>query len=238
MRWRLLLFLMSSLAARAAELPVPLDEQTLLLARFDQSLAADFAAGEAEPEGHAPLVDARFGSGVLLARGLSLSVDGVRLPFKALAWPVEDNLDPSAGTIEFWFQPRFSEWDEANQRYLHYLFDARRGTSAGIALLIIRTPEGQTLQFSEQGPEAGDVTLSVDVGDWEAGQWKRITLTWQGRHRRLWLDDTLAAESETAPEQLQVLAPEIRFGSVPWNAHFADGILDELRISKVVRDVR
>ena len=224
------------IVAAPPDAPFAVDAQTLLLVHFDHSLAADDARGEPLPSGAAGLGEGRFGQAAGFRRGLALGADGVRLPFEAPAYPAADNLNPDRGTLEFWFRPAFSEPLDEHGRYLHYLLDARRGTAEGIVLLLIRGADGQrTFQFWEKQGEEPESGLTVDVADWQPGVWRHIALTWDGPSRALWFDGQRVAEHEGGPERLSVVSDVLRFGSVPWDAHYADGWFDELRISDGVR---
>lgn len=222
--------------AAPPDAPFAVDAQTLLLAHFDAGLAADYAAGEPRPVGACGLTDGRFGQAADFRRGLALNADGVRLPFKAPAWPVADNLDPRRGTLECWFRPAFGDTPPVDGQRLHYLADCRRGTAEGFVLLVIEGADGlRTLQFWEKlgdGPENG---LRVEVGDWPAGAWRHLAVCWDGARRTLWMDGRAVARHEAGPDGLAIVTNLLRFGSVAWDAHEADGSFDELRISDVVR---
>jgi len=222
--------------AAAPDAPFAIDGQTLLLAHFDSGLAADYAAGAPNPSGAAGLTDGKFGHAADFRRGLALSRDGVRLPFKAPAWSAADNLDPSQGTLEFWFRPAFGDAPPADGQRLHYLFDCRRGTAEGVVLVIIEAADGRrTLQFWEKLGDASENGLQVDITDWTPGTWRHLALTWRGVRRTLWLDAEPVAKHDAGPDGLAVMGEALRFGSVAWDAHEADGSVDELRISDVVR---
>ncbi len=216
--------------------PFAVDGETLLLAHFDSGLAADYARGVPQPSGAAGLGEGRFGQAAVFQRGLALSGDGVRLPFKAPTWSTADHLEAQRGTLEFWFKPFFSEPPPTEGQRLHYLFDCRRGTAEGVVLVIIAGADGRrTLQFWEKLGDEPESGLHVDLGDWQAGDWHHLALTWEGARRVLWMDGAPRARHEAGPTGLAAVAEVLRFGSVAWDAHEADGCYDELRISDVVR---
>lgn len=236
---RLAVGLAWSVAAAAAEPTTSFapDSDTLLLCHFDHGLEADLAAGDPRADGHAALVPGGAGGtlAVSLRRGLAASLEGVVLPFRPLTWDLVDNLDPARGTIELWYRPEFSERRATGQTN-HFLLDIRRGTAEGAMLLIVVAEDGtRQLEFFERSLDQPERALVVDVTDWRPGEWHHLALTWEGAQRRLWVDGRCAARHDAGPPRLQAAGDVIRLGGVRWNAHFADGLVDELRISKTVR---
>lgn len=230
----------ASLGETAPAVAFAPDAETLFLAHYDHGLDADVSAGEPYAEGNAALLPdaAPNGSGaVLLKRGLTLSPEGVRLPFQCLTYDLLGNLDTASGTLEFWFRPDFSERKPDRDYYLHYIFDARRGSTDGVVLMLTATTEGQrTLLFNERAPGTDtDRGLSYNASDWTPGAWHHLAVTWQGSSRALWVDGHKVGAREDAPDGLAVSGEVFRLGSVRWSDHYADGALDEFRISRVVR---
>ncbi|MBI2298188.1 MAG: LamG domain-containing protein [Armatimonadetes bacterium] len=216
------------------------DDGTLFLAHYETSLDADFARGDPGADGNAELEAGRGpfgGAAVVLRRGLLVSPDGVRLPFRALTYDVAGNLDPERGTLEFWFAANFAERTAGETVYLHYLFDCRRGSSDGVVVLITAAQSGaRTLVFCEQQPDAKEAqTLGFDVSAWKPGEWHHVAVTWGNSRRALFVDGARAGQRDNAPPRLAINDEAFRLGSVRWNNHYADGRLAELRISKVAR---
>lgn len=236
-RLALVCALLCRAGAAPPALPFAPDEQTLFLCHFQRGLDADVAVGNPEAQGCAELVaGGPSGSAVRLKRGLCLNPDGLRLPFAPLTYEVFGNIELDRGTLEFAVAPDFSERKPDNEHYLHYLFDARRGSSDGVVVMIDATPTRRTLMYFERpaGTEES-LSLAVDVTGWQPGAWHHVAVTWEPGRRALWVDGQLAGTRTGAPERLAINDEVFRLGAVRWNDHFADALLAECRISKVVR---
>ncbi|MCX7597764.1 MAG: LamG domain-containing protein [Armatimonadetes bacterium] len=187
--------------------PAGHDENTLLYLHFEESLNEDafFLSGQVMLTGPE---EGRF------RRALSIGPDGY------VACSANENLDPQRGTIELWFKLLSPGNDTVYRPFVQ-----------------VPGPEGMSLhkdQYSHIGFGFSSGWRAVSWAHaegyahrWQPGVWRHIAACWDKDLMQVFVDGKLIAW-KVAPKLLRTLGPELRIGS-------PDMLLDDLRISKVVR---
>lgn len=188
------------------------DEHTLFLAHFDKGLKADFAKGKPEAQGQGEITlgqEGRFGEAVRLTGRQTLSFAG------------PGNLDPTRGTLEFWFCPETDPFQPFR------IFSFRSAPHSYLNINLI--PESRLGAAICGGTEEAWVYRRRDchVTDWKQGEWHHLAVTWEPGTFAFYVDGKLAAPPATGVKPVKV--PE-RFSFLA-----APGVIDEVRISSVVR---
>ncbi|MBM4045318.1 MAG: LamG domain-containing protein, partial [Planctomycetes bacterium] len=177
------------------------------------------------------LVEGKFGKGLKLADGAKLDL------------PVEGHLNLDEGTIELWFQP---DWDapsgrtEAVPYHYHQLFDSRDGEyDYGFVLYLYdggKVGDGKGLIAAWADKDKSD-NVSVPV-QWKKGEWHHLAFAWKKPSQlRLYIDGKLVASKDDGKDFPSKLSATIRLGmnSTESPNTPANGVLDELRISRIMR---
>ena len=204
--------------------PLPNDQDTLLLLPFDNSL--DGSSGEK------PLMDywtpvAVYEAGVIQESLNTVDSDPV-------SYPVEENLDPMRGTVEFWIRP---DWD-GNTGVTHVFFQAGEMFNNGMVLSI---DGADNLRFMQWGDDPLTPEVETDVergraypgGFLRRGVWHHIAATWDGETGDFfyYLDGKLVDSGDTWVRISRWGSDRLTVGG---NADFGDpssALFDEFRIS-------
>ena len=181
------------------------------------------------------LVQGRFGKGVQLADGAKLDL------------PAQGHLNLDEGTIEFWFEPM---WDAPSGRketvpyHYHQLFDSRdAGYDYGLVIYLYDGGEvtsGKSLIAAWADKDKAD-NVSVGV-QWKKDEWHHIAYAWkktaEGKaSMRLYADGKQVGGKDDGKDFPTKLNANIRLGmnSTESANTAANGVIDELRISRVMR---
>lgn len=204
---------LSAAGAPPARAQGGVDEHTLLLLHFENSLAG--AQGETPTQSFGMT----FESGIL---GQGVFLDGL----DTLNYPVTDNFNAPAGTIEFWVKPR---WDSS----LPIRRDFVTLGPAGANQLAVFRSVGGPVRFvigaddSEAGKGGGVV--------WNSNQWHYIAVTWTIPGRMIIYIDGVERSNYPASAQDLLSSPlgPVTVGSGGNNGTAPVAVIDELRISDV-----
>jgi cysteine-rich repeat protein len=197
-------------AAVRAAAPVP-DANTLLLLNFDGDLIG--ADGETPATSTGLTFETTpSGQGVL--------IDGSDV----LQYAAASNFDAAIGTIEFCVKPT---WPGDNGEFNDFV---SIGAASGLEKDIV-----ERLWFFLNNVYP-DLTLVHEVGDWEAGKWHHIALTWAipGTMQTYVDGDLKVSHSASTQALMEPPIPPISIGSRN-NSFQADAVMDQFRISNVVR---
>jgi sugar lactone lactonase YvrE len=187
------------------------DEHTLLLVHFDGDYAG--AEGEIGSADGASFAPGMFDQGVL--------IDAT----DTLTYPTTGNLNRTAGTIEFWVRIN----QEVATGEIHDLFEFD-GPGGGIQ--IVKHSGGNLHVVMRNATDLTDI--GAETGDWQAGEWHHVAVTWQGSQMALLVDGFPQASSDTASPP-DSLAETLYVGSSPRGEWQANAVIDELRISDIPR---
>ena len=191
--------------------PYSVDEHTLLLVHFDGDYAG--AEGEIGSADGASFAPGMFDQGVL--------IDAT----DTLTYPTTGNLNRTAGTIEFWVRIN----QEVATGEIHDLFEFD-GPGGGIQ--IVKHSGGNLHVVMRNATDLTDI--GAETGDWQAGEWHHVAVTWQGSQMALLVDGFPQASSDTASPP-DSLAQTLYVGSSPRGEWQANAVIDELRISDIPR---
>ncbi len=205
-----------ALLAGVAIAQTPIDQHTTFMASFEDSLLPDFCAGDwrAGASGDAEFVEGRFGQGVFIPDG------------KSISYNADQKVNLSAGTVEFWLL-----WTED-----------LTGDSK-MSIFGMSTPEANNyVNFNKiapdrlgmpvkQGPPEEDQwtwqRVDVDPTGWETPSWHHMAGTWESGVTKLYVDGELVDTAEGGVGFVE--APEeFTLGRGPLT-------VDELRISSKAR---
>lgn len=241
----------------AAELEV--DKNTLFLAHFNDKIDADFAKGTAEhSKGNAGISkgnQGKYGEALVCAKGMTSNPQGVSAPYQQPSFPMDGNLDPKKGTLEFWIKCNFPKKLTADDiQALHYIFDLptnnltdKNGNTKRMVLVMreyrISKDSDQTQKvihyFAAGGDnEVKDITCKID---WKPGEWHHVAVTWDGEEATIFLDGAKKGSQAISKGLFggdrSVFKGEFLIGGL-WNGDNTqgpEGLIDELRISNTVR---
>jgi concanavalin A-like lectin/glucanase superfamily protein len=202
-------------SAAAAQEHTP-DASTLLLLHFNGTVSG--AQGEVPTAsagvGFEPGI---FGDGAFFPSG------------NQLHYASTGNVSATRGTLEFWFRPRWNGNDGAGHVVL------RAGGSGGMwfgkdsgnfwRMILNRFAAGGL-------PELGVGFYVTD--EWLANQWHHCAFTWSPTLLTVYVDGTLRARAIPAASPPAVSAAPLQIGADDAVSP-ADGVIEELRISDVVR---
>ncbi len=174
------------------------NDQTLLLARFEHGVDAPYAVGTATGQSSAERVPARFGMGVELSGGKTLSYRGD-----------DGNFHPDAGTIEFWIKPHWAGSDELK----HSLFNCTFGSRGYININVLPNgPLGIAIS-SGDGDDWKWRRADADISDWRVDEWHHVACTWGDGRMAIFVDGRLGRRTvtdarmpDTFPETMTFLA--------------------------------
>ena len=198
--------------ACSIEGPYQDDSDTLLLLHLDDSFTG--AQGEVGTPSGVTFTAGRYDQGIQVGEGDSLY------------YPTAGNLDPAQGSIEFWLKPDWNGNDEASYTFFEVGYDwfnRMRIMKDGANNLRLMVWDDDT----EYG-------VAYNVGHWLAGEWHHVAATWQGNQIALFVDGVQVGWTDgvTMPS---VLADELFVGSAALEPQYAQGVMDEFRISSVPR---
>ncbi len=192
------------------------DDHTLLLLHGNGSLIGASGETPAFATGHG-FVPGIFGQGIDLPTG------------GRLRYAAAGNLQASAGTVEFWLQPHWQGNDGQGHLALAW------GTWGGLLLgkdggnywrIILN-------RYGDHGlPERGAGT-NVS-GQFVAGAWHHCAFTWNDDALQVYVDGELKAEGAVGFTPPAISAGEFQI-SGEGASEYLDAVIDELRISDVVR---
>jgi hypothetical protein len=188
------------------------DPETLLLLHFDGSF--DGAQGETGTPSGVEFAAGRFDQGIHVEYGDRLS------------YPTLGNLDMAEGTVEFWLKPDWDGDDEQSYTFFemgYEWFNRMRIMKDGANNLRIMVWDDDT----EYG-------VAYNVGYWKAGEWHHIAATWQGDSIALYADSVQVGTSEGV-SMPSAMVDKLYVGSAALDPQYAQGVIDEFRISSVAR---
>lgn len=204
---------LSAAGATPARAQGGVDEHTLLLLHFENSLKGEQGETPAQTFGTA------FESGI---SGQGVLLNGHVL----LSYPATDNFNMPAGTIEFWVKPR---WDSPNI------------TTRNFVILEWGIETKMAIYKSFSGPlrfvMGADDSEAGKAGDmiWNSNQWHYIAVTWTIPGRMIIYVDGIEQSNHPSSAQ-DLLSPPLGTVNIGSGAATsADGVIDEFRISDVAR---
>ncbi|HID24201.1 MAG TPA: hypothetical protein EYP14_17615, partial [Planctomycetaceae bacterium] len=203
------LWAMGGLLSTAWAQPVP-DRDTLLLANFDGGVNADFARGTPTGWGRANLAPGRFGHGVCLEAGRTVSFVGN-----------DGNFHAPSGTIEFWIKPNWSG-DEAAR---HAVFTCRFGAKGYININSLGRGRFGIAISSGEGKQWRWRRADADVSDWKPHQWHHVACVWGAGRLQVFVDGQLGKRSSQDARMPDALPQTLDLGA-------ADAVVDGFRISR------
>ena len=210
-----ILFLFSGLFFSAAQ-ELTADANTLLLLHFNGNLTGE--------QGETPLtaINITYQPGIF-GQGAYLGINNL-LEYSSAA-----NIDEQTGTIECWIKPTWNANDSQDHRLLKY------GNSGG---MLFGKDAGNwwTNIFNLYGG-SGDPEMSANAyagNFWAAGEWHHIAVSWEMTDLKFYLDGELLAHTSPAYPLPAISETIFQIGG-HGNTHFAEAVVDELRISNVVR---
>ncbi|MBI4023416.1 MAG: LamG domain-containing protein [Verrucomicrobia bacterium] len=229
------------------------DAHTLFLAHFNKQIGADFTKGNPEPTGGSATITAggggKFGEGLWAKTEPFTNKLGKPDTFYPLSYPLDGNLNLGVGTLEFWIKMDFSAAPE-KATPLYYLFDIPSMQTDNKDNLIRFTvvvvgQQGKKYLHVFPGMLDGQTNKAIVVAvDWEKGEWHHIAVTWDKQEVALFVDGHPTKSMATQgglfdgnPAYTQDLKGIFLIGGL-WKSDGSqgpDGIIDELRISDVVR---
>lgn len=248
----------SSLAPIPSAGELAVDKRALFLAHFNEKVDADFAKGTAEhAKGNAGITkgkQGKYGEALICAKGMATNLQGIAAPYAQLAFPLDGNLDPKKGTLEFWLKCNFpKKLTAADSQALHYLFDLptsltdKNGNVKRMCLVVreyrLAKDADQTekmFHYSFAGADQEGKEISCKI-DWEPGTWHHVEVAWDDEEAILFLDGAKKG-SHALSKGLFGAAPGIFKGNFVIgglfnedNSRGPEGLIDELRISNKVR---
>jgi hypothetical protein len=196
-----------------------------------------FGASVPLSSGPPPVLAAgKFGQGVRLGDGAKLLI------------PAEGHLNMDEGTVEMWFQPHWSAPSgrtTAVPYHYHQLFDSRNSEyDYGFVLYLYDGGEvtaGKSLIAAWADKDKSDnVALGVQ---WQQNEWHHLAFAWKKTGEatgtlKLYVDGKLVGEKQNAVSFPSRPSQTIILGLNPTESPNtpANGVIDELRISKVMRE--
>lgn len=194
------------------------DEHTLLLLRFENSLAG--AQGETPTQS----------SGVTFESGISgqgALVDGSDL----LRYATAGNFNLPAGTIEFWVKPRWGEFDSQHRVFFSLGFGPPNND------FVLLKDGASNFRFMIGGDDS-EAHQGYSFANWAANQWHHIAVTWTVPGRMITYIDGVERINHPSNSQDKItpLPADFNLGSRSLiNADQANCVIDELRVSNVAR---
>lgn len=217
--------------------PFEPDEHTLLLAHYDETIDASFAAQDPRAQGRAPFVDGLFGRAINATRGWmtpAISVADIEnYPFFVPLTYSRDNVSPQSGCLEMFVNFE----DVSNPEYFRRVMTWEAGVyyGTGYVILALRPAEERTLQLLVKSPEGGELTLTAPYPyEWD-GQWHHIGIQWDAETYGLIIDGEVVAEKPAVADGMPAPDTPIAIGAHNRGVNPAQGRIDELRISDIPR---
>lgn len=205
------------------------DANTLFLCHFDKGLEADVAVGNKVPvSGSAPIVpDGKFGS----AYQASVSQSAV------LYYSAVKNINPVQGTIEFWYKPNFSLNNPQLEVYTYRLFassDWEREEGVAFGVNYYSKKNKYQPWFHVWGKKLNPISYGVEtIMDLEKEQWYHIAVCWDEKNMMLFLNGQCLGVKER--RGTMSFGETFQLGGDNDTHGYADGLIDEFRISDRVR---
>ncbi|MBM3889171.1 MAG: LamG domain-containing protein, partial [Verrucomicrobia bacterium] len=224
------------------------DEHTLLLAHFnDNARQADYAQGISQFAGNGARL-AEGGSGRALnlhQRGLHErfmeTCEDYTPEFEGWGFHARGNAEPWQGTLEFWFKltnpdtgkPASSATLLNNDLQRAVKHPERKDMYASLSITLNKLAMRYTLPTAAGGCFIGDVAFKTIPGfakELDPSVWHHFALTWAQGELVIWLDGhPLATHDMTGQHGLAIFGNPVRY------TRMSDCVVDELRISNVVR---
>jgi len=203
---------------------LPNDPHTLFLAHFNTSYDAEYAKGNKNAVG---------GSGKLskdAVRGRALLAHGPG--FSPLTYAAADNVSGKAGTIEFMYKPYFShnKPDALTTYTLWFSGNTEKSSSLGINVSSGKYSLWVIVSDAEQKKKS---QLFKQV-DFITNTWYHIAFSWDTEALCLYVDGLLSGRVEK--DYTMPFGTYFLIGGRP-SPNYADGVIDEFRISDIARDV-
>jgi hypothetical protein len=206
-------------------IPLPNDPDTLLLARFDGTLAGE--AGEIPTSAIGPT----YTSGKV-DQAMHVGSPG------SVLYSTTSNINSLAGTVEFWIRP---DWN-GNEGRNHTFFKV--GTSFGNSMLL-SIDGANNLRFIQQGDNPATQTTEVNVergvgtsgAYWIAGQWHHVAATWDSTTQQyaLYIDGRLIDQRSDGVRISSFSTTSLAIGAETNGTLPAEAAFDEFRISNRAR---
>ena len=214
------------------------DEQTLFLAHYNDKLDADYAKGN--PKGSMAssrtkgMMRLTTGGGGKFGEGLYTGTPEEAL---SLYYDAKGNIATDRGTVELWVKLN-SDIDalEGPQRYTHrYLFEAHgdKWNQNTIVLEIAYELLSFTI-YDDSGRSSH--TVKTDVSSWKKGEWHHVAGTWDTVDKTVLLYVDGEVKDALDDRFFSFKMPRvISVGYFSQRNHWADAVIDEVRISSVAR---
>ena len=187
------------------------ESDTLVLMNFDGTVEPDFTKGSGSIElrgGQLVAREGRFGDGLLLAEGGSLELVGN-----------DGNLNPTAGTIEFWIKPSWPGNDEEK----HSLCSARVGEQEYLNINTLGKGRLGIAMAAGTGDDFRWRRADGDASGWEAGTWHHVAFSWGDGLLSVFLDGEEDTKGVTDSHMLRELPEKLTlFG--------ADAVIDDFHV--------
>ncbi|HEY3265837.1 MAG TPA: LamG-like jellyroll fold domain-containing protein [Armatimonadota bacterium] len=168
-------------------------------------------------------------SGVAYATGAVGQAGNFGAPNLVL-YPAAGNLNAQEGTLEFWIRPHWNGGDGQGYAVL------KQGDGGGMLFVKDGANNLRSIfnRYSVGGqPEAG---VAINIGDWQANQWRHVAYTWSSSARslKLYVNGSLRAQSSLTGALPPVSDSTFQIGG-DGAGSYAQADLDELRISDIER---
>lgn len=213
-----------------------LDEHTLLLGHFNETaLKADYANGNESFAGSARLAEGYYGKGAdLRVKGCYpdyMRTCDLPTPFfsKWGFWPV-GNFNYYQGTLEFFFN-----LDENDTKYGNLVW----AYNGGLYYSYVKLRDGKTLslRWSCLKKLIIEDTIHLDK-ELTPGEWHHFAMTWCESELAVWLDGRCVGSYDISGGVGLCASRAIQpvwIGSEHWETNYTSMIIDEFRISNIVR---
>ena len=219
--------------------PLDLDENTLLLARYAESIDADYAVVDPRAEGQARLVEGLFGKAIHASKGwMTPETTVAEIEMFPLFVPItyaRDNVNPRSGCLEMYVN--FAEVVEPEYFRRVMTWESGIYYASGYVILALRpAEEEQWLQLIVKSPVDGaEVTLSAPFPYEWAGTWRHIGFQWDAERYGLIIDGEVVAEEPAVADGMPAPDTRIAIGAHARGVNVAEALIDELRISDTPR---
>jgi hypothetical protein len=192
-----------------------LDENTLLLLHFNDNLIG------ADSENPASSENIVYAEGIF-NNGLEIS-DNTNIEYASL-----DNINEMNGTVEFWVNPNWNGNDGLDHYFLRFGYSGGIliGKDAGnyLKILVNRWSPGAYQEYS----------TGYNVSDWTADTWYHVAFTWNDENLELYINGELVTSSTVDGDLFELTDENFQLGG-NGTAGYANAVIDELRISNIVR---
>ncbi|MGH7452484.1 MAG: LamG-like jellyroll fold domain-containing protein, partial [bacterium] len=193
------------------------DQHTLLLLHFNGDLSGAQGEKPVQAQGVA------FESGIF-KKGAYFA------PGNQVYFPSAGNINSTEGTLEFWIKPRWNGND--GQGYVVLRF----GVGGGMYFAKDGANNWRSI-FNRFGVGSPEVGVAFNVSAWQADQWHHAAFTWKSDSLKLYLDGQLLRESRVTVPLMVVKETSFQLGA-DFNSYYLDAVIDELRLSDIVRSAQ